>query len=97
MKNKYEILEKKLLELKECITSIEIQSEVSKKYLQQYSEYIDKLIMATIQKQIRSSNGALLGLTKGLSDYDELCSNKKLWDSAQQVDIFYSTECKSFD
>ena len=94
--DKYELLEIKLNKVNECIDKIKINSEPSKEYLKQYKGYVEKLLCATRAKTIRNSNGALLGLIKGISDYDELCSCQELWNSVVDADNYYSNECKMF-
>lgn len=94
--DKYEILEEKLKNIKEYIKDMKINGDATKRYLIQYEDNIDKLIVATHNKTIRSSNGALLGLIRGISEYEELCSNDKLWSLAQEADNYYSKECKLF-
>lgn len=94
--NRYDVLEKKLKKVKECINKIEINSETVKKYLVQYEKYVDDLILATQEKRIRNSNGALLGLIKGISEYDELCSCDELWFCVQDAENYYMNECKVF-
>ena len=92
--DKYEILEIKLNKVNECIDKINTES--SNTFLKEYKEYIEKLLCATREKTIRNSNGALLGLIKRISDYDELCSCQELWNAVVDADNYYSYECKLF-
>ncbi len=94
--NKYDILEEKLNNVKMCVIKVKTDTESVRKYLQKYEEYIDELISATHEKKIRNSNGALLGLIRGISDYDELCSDDELWSCVQEAENYYSNECKVF-
>ena len=45
---------------------------------------------------IRDSNGAVLGLIRGISDYDELCNDNILWNLVTDADNYYSNECQAF-
>ena len=83
--NKYDILEGKLKAINEYIDTMCLESNVTIEYLKQYKEYINKLIIAIQNRTIRNSNGALMGLIRGISDYDELCAD----------DVFLK-ECQSF-
>lgn len=94
--DKYEVLEEKLIKIIECIDMLKVDNESNKKYLVQYREYVSKLITITHNKKIRASNGALLGLIRGISDYDELCACEKLWKCVTDADNYYSNECKIF-
>ena len=94
--NKYEILEIKLNKVNECIDNIKLDADSSKNYIRQYKMYVEKLLYATRTKTIRNSNGALLGLIKGISDYDELCSCQELWNAAFDADNYYSNDCRMF-
>ena len=73
--NKYDILEGKLKAINEYIDTMCLESNVTIEYLKQYKEYINKLIIAIQNRTIRNSNGALMGLIRGISDYDELCAD----------------------
>ncbi|BCN32406.1 hypothetical protein [Anaeromicropila herbilytica] len=94
--DKYELLEKKLKNIIECIDNMELESESSMKYLKQYKAYVEKIIYATNAKTIRNSNGALLGLIRGISDYDDISSCEELWKAVTEADNYYSNECKLF-
>ena len=74
-----------------------INDEVAKKYLMHYKDYVNQLIKAVHNRTISNSDGAGLGLIRGISDYDVLCLDTKLWDFAVDADNFYSVECKSFE
>lgn len=94
--NKYEVLEEKLNNVKECIAKMKVSSEATQKYLAEFEDYVDRLIVASHEKKICNSDGALLGLMRGISDYDELCANDELWISVREADIFYSRNCNVF-
>ena len=94
--DKYEILEKKLKKISMHIDEMNINDEATLKYLIQYKDYVNKLISAVQKKAIRSSDGAVLGLIRGISDYDELCADNILWNLVTDADNYYSNECKSF-
>ncbi len=92
--NKYQRLKEKLKKIEVYLKSLEIKDEATKNYINYYEEYISKLIVAIDKKTIQPSNGALLGLIRGISDFDELCSDEKLWKLVQEADNYYSNECK---
>lgn len=94
--NKYEILESKLTRISMHIKAMNLNDEASIKYLSQYKDYVDKLISAVQKKTIRNSDGAVLGLTRGISDYDEICADEILWNLVTEADNYYSNECKLF-
>ena len=95
--NKYRVLENKLKKISSHIDEMNIKDEVTKKYLMHYKDYVNQLIEAVHNKTISNSDGALLGLIGGISEYDVLCSDSKLWDFAVDADNFYSVECISFE
>ena len=95
--NKYKVLENKLYKISSHIDEMNIKDEVTKKYLMHYKDYVNQLIEAVHNKTISNSDGAVLGLIGGISEYDVLCSDIKLWNLAVDADKFYSVECKSFE
>ena len=94
--NKYEILENKLIKISKHINEIQLENEAVMNYLKQYKEYVDRLIIAVQKRTIRNSNGAVLGLIKGISDYDEICADDVLWNLVTDADNYYCNECKQF-
>ena len=92
--NKYQKLKEKLQEIDAYLKKLEVKDETTKNYLKSYKEYILKLIVAIDKKTIQPSNGALLGLVRGISDYDELCLDVELWKLVQEADNYYSNDCK---
>lgn len=94
--SKYEILENKLIEISKYIDTMQLESEVAMNYLKQYQEYVDKLIIAVQKRTIRNSNGAVLGLIRGISEYDEICADDVLWHLVTATDNYYCNECKVF-
>lgn len=94
--NKYEALEEKLNNVKKNIGKMEVSGETTRKYLRQFEKYVDELIVASREKSLRDSHGALLGLMKGITDYDELRNNDDLWRAVYEADTFFSTECDTF-
>ncbi len=94
--SKYEILENKLMKISKYIDTMQLKNEASMNYLKQYKEYVDKLIIAVQKRTIRNSNGAVLGLIRGISDYDEICADDVLWNLVTAADNYYCNECKLF-
>lgn len=92
--SKYQKLREKLKDIDSHLKNLDIKDETTKNYVESYKEYISKLIAAIDKKTIRPSNGALLGLGRGISDYGELCSDEELWKLVQEADNYYSNECK---
>lgn len=93
---KYEMLENKLAKINMYIDEMNLKDEASIKYLRQYKDYVDKLIVSVQNKTIRNSDGAVLGLVRGISDYDEICADNILWNLVTEADNYYSNECKLF-
>lgn len=94
MKN-YEILKGKLNNMRNYIMEIDIKSANTKSYLlDNYKVYIEHLISAIDERAFPPSRGAsLLGLIGGLSDYDELCADKKLCEMVEDADTYFCHEC----
>jgi hypothetical protein len=94
--DKYKILQEKLKKLQECIAQMKVSDEATKRYLAEFEDYVNKLIAASCERKLHNSHGALLGLTRGISDYDELCANDELWECVRDADSYYSIECNVF-
>lgn len=94
--NKYETLEKKLIAITTYIDTMYLESMDTMEYLKQYKEYVNELLSAIKNRTIRDSNGAVLGLIRGISDYDELCNDNILWNLVTDADNYYSNECQAF-
>ena len=94
--NKYDMLEGKLTAISTYIDSMYLESNTAKEYLKQYKEYVNKLIIAIQNRTIRNSNGAVLGLIRGISDYDELCADDIFWKLVTDADNYYCNECQTF-
>ena len=94
--NKYDILEGKLTAISTYIDSMNLESSTAKEYLKQYKKYVNKLIITTQNRTIRNSNGAVMGLIRGVSDYDELCADDTFWQLVTDADNYYCNECQSF-
>ena len=94
--NKYDILEEKLTSINAYIDTMHIENKATIKYLKQYKEYVHKLIIAVQNRTIRNSNGAVIGLIRGFSDYDELCADDVFWQLVTDADNYYCNECQSF-
>ena len=94
--NKYDILERKLIAINAYIDTMSLERNATKEYLKQYKEYVNKLIIAIQNRTIRNSNGAVLGLIRGISDYEELCSDDVFWHLVVDADNYYCNECRIF-
>ena len=94
--NKYDILEEKLTSINAYIDTMYIENNVTMEYLKQYKEYVNKLIIAVQNRTIRNSNGAVRGLIRGVSDYDELCADDVFWQLVTDADDYYCNECQLF-
>ena len=92
--SKYEVLEDKLIEISKYIDTMQLENEATINYLKQYKEYVEKLIIAVQQRVIRNSDGAVLGLIRGISDYDEICADDVFWHLVTDADNYYCNECK---
>lgn len=95
--DKYASLERKLSEIKKCLGELVVYGDATKSYVVNYERYVDDLIELVHNRKIQNSNGALLGLGRGLSDYDELCSHDELFKAAYEADDYYSKVCVTFD
>ena len=95
--DKYDQLEKKLCTIKEYLRVVEVNGNATKSYIVNYERYVDSLIKLVHNRKICNSNGALLGLTRGISDYEELCSCERLWEAVQDADNYYSRVCVNFE
>lgn len=93
--SKYEILENKLIQISKYIDTMKLGNQITMNYLEKYKQYVDDLIIAVQERTIRNSNGAVMGLTRGISDYDEICADNVLWDLVTEADNYYCNECKS--
>lgn len=94
--SKYDILETKLTNISKYLDKVNIDDESTAEYLRYFKEYVIKLIEAVHKRNIRNSDGAVLGLVRAISDYDELCADKILWSLVIEADLYYSKECKIF-
>ena len=94
--NKYDILEEKLTAIKAYIDTMRLESNATMEYLKQYKGYVNELIIAIQNRTIRNSNGAVMGLIRGVSDYDELCTDDTFWQLVTDADNYYCNECQSF-
>lgn len=94
--SKYDILESKLVSIKEYINTMQLFDESVNSYMMRYRHYLDELINATRNRTIRDSKGAVLGLVRGISDYDEICDDDILWKLLTEADSYYSKECVKF-
>ena len=66
-------------------------------YLTRYKKRVDAIAKYVRERDIEDSHGALMGLIRGLSDYDELCADGDLVDLAHDADVYYKKECYTFD
>ena len=87
--NKYDILEGKLTAINAYIDTMCLESNAT-------MEYVNELIIAIQNRTIRNSNGAVMGLIRGVSDYDELCADDTFWQLVTDADNYYCNECQSF-
>jgi len=94
--NKYDILEGKLTAINAYIDTMCLESNATMEHLKQYKEYVNELIIAIQNRTIRNSNGAVMGLIRGVSDYDELCADDTFWQLVTDADNYYCNECQSF-
>ena len=90
------MLEGKLTAISTYMDSMYLESNAAREYLKQYKEYVNKLIIAIQNRTIRNSNGAVLGLIRGISDYDELCADDIFWKLVTDADNYYCNECQTF-
>ena len=95
--NKKEILIKKLTEIVEYIDTMNLIDIESKIYIVKYKQYINQLICSIKENNLQSSEGRIsIGLIRGISDYDEICSDEKLWGLLSNIEEYYRNECKQW-
>ena len=94
--DKYKILQEKLKKLEECIAQMKVSDEATKRYLAEFEDYVNKLIVASRERKLHNSHGALLGLIKGISDYDELCANDESWECVRDADSYYAIDLEDY-
>lgn len=96
--DKYNALYEKLNALKmETETAIsQIDNDEVREYLNKYKENIVRLMNLTNNKSIPDSKGGLLGVLRGISEFDDLAAIDSLYNSAYAAENFYSNECKKF-
>ena len=81
--NKYEILEGKLTAINAYIDTMCLESNATMEYLKQYKEYVNELIIAIQNRTIRNSNGAVMGLLRGVQ-----IPLHRITDSASNGSVF---------
>ncbi len=87
--DKYQELESKLKKIINYLNQMNVRNDATAEYLTKYKEYVKKLIIATENHSLNIVNGAALGLVRGISDYDELCSDEILWQLVVDADNFF--------
>lgn len=87
--DKNQVMKEKLLKLLSIINKTNVELSESRDCLTRYQQYVTQLIALVERKQLKKSNGSLLGLTRWLSDYEELEKNDELWNCAYGVDVYY--------
>lgn len=83
--------------VKNCLGELVVYVDATKSSVVNYERYVDDLIELVHNKKIRNSNGALLGLGRDLSDYDELRSHDERLKVAYEADNYYSKVYVTFD
>lgn len=86
---KYQELESKLKKIINYLNQMNVRNDATAEYLIKYKEYVKKLIIATENNSLNIVSGAALGLVRGISDYDELCSDEILWQLVVDADNFF--------
>lgn len=95
--DKYKILAEKLEKISRHIEEMDVKGEKAAEYLIRYKKGVDERIEYVRERRVRDSHGALMGLIRGLSDWDELCADKELRQLAHDADVYYKKECYTFD
>ncbi len=96
--DKYKVLYEKLNILKEEteLAILKINNDNMQEYLNIYKKNVLRLMILTNNKTIGDSEGALLGVFRAISEYDDLAAIDSLYNSAYDVENYYSNECKQF-
>lgn len=95
--DKYEMLAEKLEKISRHIEEMDVKGEKAAEYLTRYKKRVDAIAKYVRERDIEDSHGALMGLIRGLSDWDELCADKELRQLAHDADMYYKKECYTFD
>jgi len=96
MKDKYETLEDKLIELSDCIDEIHVDDKTAADFLVSFHDYVKRLIQAAHRKVMIGSETAMMGLSNWLAGYRGFKPFEKLWKLASDVDRYYYMECRTF-
>lgn len=91
--DKYTELAEKLSRAIDIINSIKPKSNETEEFLIKYKEYIRKIKEGTDNKNLKPSNGALMGLLRWLSDFSELEDCGELWNIINEIEDYY---CEKF-
>lgn len=96
MDKRQELLKKLKILIKEIDEAMHVVDDEKIKYLDSYKSTIESVIAKLQDGILPSSRGGLIGVMRGISEYDSLASIKALYDAASDVDLFYSKECQEW-
>lgn len=82
--------------LVEIVKAKEIVDESKKAYLDNYKKGIENIVKQLENDTLPASNGGVMGVMRGISEYDSLAIITPLYDAAYDVDLYYSNECKEW-
>lgn len=94
--DKYETLKKKLNNILEYMDNIKMDNNGIRECLLEYRESVLERIKSINNKTIRDSNGALFGLVREISDFDEICKDIQFLKMLADADRYYRDECYKF-
>jgi len=87
--DKYDQLALKLEKALQVLDALESSDHATIQFLNSYREYIEGIRRKAINKDIPTTGGALIGLLRWLSDYDELADNDELWRQISEIEKFH--------
>lgn len=99
--SKYDVLKNKLSDIliytEYMIKNLKFQSEISRKYLMKFKDFVEYRIKEVENRAIPNSRGIkTLGLIKSISDYSEICKDNYLWNLLCEAENYYKYKCINF-
>lgn len=67
--------------------------EESRKYLCIYQRNIESLLFKVQNGMLSESNGRTMGVTRAISEFDNLAEIDSLYNAASEVDLYYKRKC----
>lgn len=87
--DKYDQLALKLEKALNVLDALKSSNHATNEFLNSYREYTKAIRIKAINKELPATDGALMGLLRWLSDYDELADNDELWREISEIEKFH--------